>query len=695
MGCIYPYIVNRYHRFNRNTNLSCYAEEVRSSDAEDIKRGDYITYQKTRLSRGIAAARQDPKSITPNAAAGEDRVPHHPGSDPSREIPIRPTTSILLDLNPDSDITGDVLPTLVEVTSLPPISLTPEVMAYFDEESDTPEWWVREEIARLDQLNADPTLPRVQQLTAAESSTTDTSSKQDSENQSDNAAVDATADPDPKAAEKDPTDPLIHDLPWNLCEIRGPERIRISEVIKKHRAMFSSKKYPNLGLIKGIEFKIETGDHPPIRSKSRRVKDPQRRADMKECIDIMTSQGVVRRINNSAWASPVVMVPKPDGSWRFCVDYRHLNKITKSDVYPMPRMDDLLDCMSTSYLKSSLDLNSGYWQIPMRPEDIEKTTFICDFGTYAYHRMPFGAKNSGATFQRAMDEILGEDQWSRAPTYIDNVGVWTRKEEDHIAVLDRVMTRFHEAGATFNSKKCEIGCFKISYLGLVVDIDGIHLSESRTAAIKAIPVPKDIARVASFLGMTGWCRRFVKDYSRIALPLTELKNRKGKFEWKEEHQKSFEALKKAMSSMTVMKLFEFDKPCIVQTDASKEGIGAVLLQKDDNGQTRVIEYASHKSNKMQANFTSEEMECWAVVWAVTRWKPYLYLQHFILQTDNRALTWLLTKEDLHGRLARCSSKNSISRWNIFQGRTIGWRIHCPDPFPEKTTSVQLTNSANV
>jgi hypothetical protein len=205
-------------------------------------------------------------------------------------------------------------------------------------------------------------------------------------------------------------------------------------------------------------------------------------------IERMLEIGMIRP-SQSEWASPVHMVRKDDGTWRFCEDLREVNAVTKRDAYPLPRMDDLISCMASAKHFSSIDLTSGYWQIPVHPDDICKTAFICPFGLFEFVVTPFGAKNSGAMFQRVMDTILAGLQWSRAPTYVDNIGVWSGSDEDHVKMVEEVLDRMLKAGAKLNPKKCEFGCTSIHYLGFIVDQNGLHLSDCRTKVISEYPQP--------------------------------------------------------------------------------------------------------------------------------------------------------------------------------------------------------------
>lgn len=451
---------------------------------------------------------------------------------------------------------------------------------------------------------------------------------------------------------EDPTDPGIPELPWHLCKMIGDERQRLSDVLRKHEAMFSYKGREHLGKIKGFEFTMNTGDHPPIKCAARRVLNPDKPQAMRDSIAMMLKNDVIERIYHSEWASPVVMVQKPGGGWRFCVDFRAINDIVKPDLYPTPNMEELINCMAASYFKSSIDLSWGFWQVPVAESSPEKTTFIWPEGTFQHKRMPFGAKNSGATFQRAMDSIIGDHQWKRAPTYVDNIEVWTPKDEDHVAIIDEILTRFEDAGAVLNAKKCEFGCTRISYLGLCVDLDGLHITADRISAIRDFPEPKTAKEMLRFLGMASWCWKYIKEFAIKAAPLYQAAAAGDKFAMDDNMRAAFKTITAAMSQIGVMKMFEFGKPLIVRTDPSKRGVGAVLLQEDEDGKPRIVAYASQAATKATGNYSSEKMEAFAVVWALNHWRDYLAGSRFTLQTDNRALVWLLKQKHLEGMLAR-------------------------------------------
>ncbi len=443
---------------------------------------------------------------------------------------------------------------------------------------------------------------------------------------------------------------LIEGLRLDTCVLKGKERARLIRLLNKFQDVFSKDRTP--GLITLTEFRIDTGDAEPIKEKSRFL--PLHKINALEKIILKMLQDGIIRPSSSPWAAPIVMVPKGDGEWRLCIDYRRLNSVTRTDAYPLPRMNDLITCYADADLYSSLDLTAGFWQIPVTPEDIPKTAFTCPLGLFEFVRMPFGAKNSGAVFQRAMDEIFKGMQWHTAPTYVDNVGIWSKKGESHVDVIEKVLQRCRDAGCTLNPKKCEFAQESVNYLGYHISKKGCTLSEERIRAINEYPVPKNITELARFLGMAGWCRNFVKNFAKIAAPLDSLRKKDAIWFWGDKQQQAFQQLKNALADAKTMGIYNPQKPLVLQTDACGAGLGAVLLQTDDKGKLRPIEYASRKLTLAESKYSSCETECLAVVWAIKKWSDYLSAQKFRIQVDNSALVYLLTKPTL--------TNNRVTRW---------------------------------
>ncbi|GFW50081.1 retrovirus-related Pol polyprotein from transposon 17.6 [Trichonephila clavipes] len=306
----------------------------------------------------------------------------------------------------------------------------------------------------------------------------------------------------------------------------------------------------------------------------------------------MLDEGIVQP-SESPWSSPVVLVRKKDGSWRFCVDYRKLNSVTKKDVYPLPRIDDTLDCLKGAMFFSSMDLRSGYWQIEIDEADREKTAFITPEGLY----------------------------------------------------------EFKEAGLKLNSKKCLFAAQEVKILGHLVSSNGVRPDPDKIKAVRNFPTPKNIHDIRSFLGLCSYFRRFIKGFCYLAEPLQSLLKSGVEFHWGPEEVEAFNSLKKALTSDPVLGMYDERASTEIHTDASGYGIGAVLVQIQNNVE-KVIAYASRTLTKAEKNYSTTERECLAIVWATNKFRPYIFGKHFTVVTDHHSLCWLMNLKDPSGRLAR-------------------------------------------
>ncbi|XP_078236027.1 uncharacterized protein LOC144584230 [Pogona vitticeps] len=439
----------------------------------------------------------------------------------------------------------------------------------------------------------------------------------------------------------------------------NPEEVKISPaltqdqqqelkmLLSKYQQVFSNKP----GIVKGVMHRIHTGDAPPQAVSPYRVTGPYRDKVRKELDEMLRENIIVP--SSSPWSSPIVLVDKPDGSIRFCVDYRKLNRVTTPDAYPMPRLDNLIETIGGCRFISSLDLVKGYWQLRIDPRDQEKTAFCSPFGLYEFRVLSFGLRNAPATFQRLMDQTLaGLSDFTVA--YIDDIGIFSNTWEDHLLHLELVLQRLSAAGLTVKASKCQLGSPEIKYLGHMVGGGMIKPLEAKIEAVRDWPRPNTKKKVKSFLGLVGYYRKFIPRFSEIAAPLTDLTRKKAddRIPWTSDCEEAFQRLKQALINYPVLRAPDFDREFIIYTDASNSGVGAVLCQEDENGDQHPVSYLSRKLQKGERHLATVEKECLAIVYAIQKAKPYIWGRHFILCTDHSPLQWLKTMKTHNSKLMR-------------------------------------------
>src|SRR5438045_1683318 len=365
----------------------------------------------------------------------------------------------------------------------------------------------------------------------------------------------------------------------------------------------------------------------------------------------MEARQLIRK-SMSPWAAPVVIVKKKDGTKRFCVDYRGLNKVTKTDRFPLPRIDELLESFRTANWFTTIDLASGYWQVEVAEEDKEKTAFITYRGLYEFNVMPFGLKNAPGTFQRLMNYVLQDYIGKFVAVYLDDIIIYSKTFEQHIDHNKIVFDALRKAILKIKLKKCFF-CFpNIAFLGHIVGRNGISVEPTKVEKIKTFSELTNLTDLRASLGLFSYYRKFVKDFSKIAAPMTALLKKETPFEWTDKQQKAFNFLKERLMEAPILQYPDFEKQFILYTDASGIGLGAVLSQKDEEKRERVIAYASRSLNKAERNYGITDKECLAVVWAVKHFEQYLGLLPFKVITDHSALKFLQTADMPSGRRAR-------------------------------------------
>ena len=344
---------------------------------------------------------------------------------------------------------------------------------------------------------------------------------------------------------------------------------------------------------------------------------------------------------------------KKEGSLRFCVDFRQFNAAAVKDAHPLPRIDDILDALHGAKWFSTLDLKSGYWQVPITEQDKAKTAFrtsscqLCEF-----NQVPFGLCNAPATFSRLMDHVLASLHWEMCLFYLDDIIVFSSTWEEHLARLRQVFEGLRHANLKLGADKCTFAAKEVNYLGHRVTEEGLLPDSSLLAAIREIPPPRTATEVRSFL---GYYRHYVKNFAAIAGPLHALTRKDAVFHWSEECQIAFDQLKTLLTTSPVTAFPDFSQAFRLYSDASPAGLGAILAQVWD-GKERIICCVSRALNQAEKAYPATKLECLAIVWAVAKFRPYLMAMPFEVYTDHYALQWLKTMRTGSALLHRCSAE---------------------------------------
>ena len=432
---------------------------------------------------------------------------------------------------------------------------------------------------------------------------------------------------------------LLDDVSTDEARVPEQHRASLTRLLEDNADLFA-KSDTDLGRTDAIKIKIDTGDHPPIRLKPYRTPLNQRPI-VEKTIDNMLKAGVIRP-STSSWSFPIVLVPKKDGSKRLCVDFRKLNRITRKYTFPLPLIDDVLAGLGNSKFFSSLDLRSGYWQVPVDEKDKPKTALVCHKGIFEHNYMPMGLMNAGSYFQELMTHVL-EGIGSFATAYLDDIIVFSPNEQDHLRHLTEVFDRLRKFGLKMKMSKCEFMQPEIKYLGFVVNQSGIQADPDKVQVIKEMSPPSDVRGVRGFIGCVSYYRRFCPNFSQIAMPLIELTRKHSKFDWTDDCQTAFERLKNLLTEAPTLAFPDMSREYTLYTDASTDCIGAVLTQDLGRGQ-QPIHFLSHKLSQTQRKWPIVEKEAYAIYYALQKLDHYLHGAKFTIKCDHKPLKYLLTSE---------------------------------------------------
>lgn len=433
-------------------------------------------------------------------------------------------------------------------------------------------------------------------------------------------------------------------------KITKSEKERLLLLINNYRDCFALDT-DELGLTNIAEMNIRLNDTTPVTYKPYRLPFSER-ARVREIVGDLLSNGIIQE-SQSAYASPIVLVRKKNGEHRLCVDYRALNKKTIKDSYPMPVIEDQLDRLNGKCLFTSLDLASGYHQIPVAKDSRHITGFVTPDGHYEYTRMPFGLVNAPAVFQSMINKALGSKRFDLAIPYLDDLLCTGSTSDEMFHKLKSIFDLLKNANLTLNIKKCFFFQSEIDYLGFEISEEGLKPGSKKIQAVQDFPRPTNVHQVRQFVGLASFFRRFVYNFARIAKPLTKLTKAEVAWSWGEENETAFLEIKSKLVTRPVLALYNAEFITEVHCDASKMGVGGILLQKPNEGTPlRPVAYFSRQTTREEEVWHSYELETMAVVMSLKKFRVYLIGIEFKVITDCNALRATLTKRDLLPKVAR-------------------------------------------
>jgi len=435
----------------------------------------------------------------------------------------------------------------------------------------------------------------------------------------------------------------------NMSHLNKEERSHVEQILKDNEDCFflpgDKLKFTNT-----TNHSIPTTDSIPVHVKQYRY-PPAHREEIDRQVNKLLKDNVIQP-SSSPYNAPLWIVPKKsiaEKKWRMVVDFRKLNEKTIGDAYPLPNIVEILDQLGSAKYFSIFDLAQGFHQIPMSPDDRAKTAFSTPYGHFEYLRMPFGLRNAPATFQRLMDSVLMGLQGNEVFVYLDDIVVYARSLEEHKVKIDKLMQRLKAAKLQLQPEKCQFLRHEVVYLGHVIGSAGVRPDPDKIAAVRNFPIPHTQKNIKQFLGLAGYYRRFIRNFSKLAKPLTDLLKRDAPFIWTHLQEKAFNTLRDELCKEPILQYPDFNKPFILTVDACGYAIGGVLSQ-GQIGKDLPLTYTSRILNNAERNYSTIEKECLAIVYCVTYFRHYLYGRHFTILTDHKPLIWLHSIKDPSSRL---------------------------------------------
>jgi hypothetical protein len=428
------------------------------------------------------------------------------------------------------------------------------------------------------------------------------------------------------------------------------DRDRLLGVLKKYQHCFATS-LKGLGCTNAAEMGIELNSQRPVVYRPYRLSHHEREK-VRSMVGEMLDAGIVRE-SVSDYASPILLVRKKDGSMRLCVDYRKLNSVTVKERYPMPIIEDEIARLSGQSCFITLDLASGYYQVPISEQSRHLTSFVTPDGQFEFNRMPFGLANAPAVFQRMINAVLGSTRFSKATAYIDDILIYGKDISECLERLEEVLKAIENANLTLNLSKCDFLRQEIDYLGYEISAKGVRPGKKKILSVANFPRPENVHNVRQFLGLAGYFRKFVRNFAQVSFPLSKLLKKDTAWEWSDSQEQAFEALKSKLVERPVLSIYDPAAETELHTDASRLGVGGILLQRSSGSEPfHPVAYFSRQTSPEEKNFHSYELETLAVVCALRKFRVYLLGREFKIVTDCSALRSTFSKRDLIPRIAR-------------------------------------------